>query len=133
MKSGKYDDIIHLPHHVSEKRAPMSMKDRGAQFSPFAALTGYDAAVQEAGRLTEVQMELGEDGVALLDAQLRQLAAQHRPPATITWFCPDSRKAGGSYQCSAGHVLKIDTYSRTVVLEEGPVIPLDSICFIACE
>lgn len=133
MDTGKYEDIIHLPHHVSEKRAPMSMVDRGAQFSPFAALTGYDATVQEAGRLTDAGIELGEDGAAQLDEQLRWLASQHRPLATITWFQPDSRKAGGSFQSSAGHVLKIDTYARTVTMEAGNVIPLDSICYIECE
>lgn len=133
MDTKKYEDIIHMPHHVSEKRAPMSMIDRGAQFSPFAALTGYDATVREAGRLTDSSMELGEDGVLQLDEQLRILAAQHRPQAAITWFCPDSRKAGGSYQSCIGHVLKIDTYARTVTMEEGIVIPLDSICHIECE
>lgn len=133
MDTGKYKDIIHLPHHVSEKRAPMSMVDRGAQFSPFAALTGYDATVQEAGRLTDAGIELGEDGAAQLDEQLRWLASQYRPLATITWFQPDSRKTGGSFQSSAGHVLKIDTYARTVTMEEGNVIPLDSICYIECE
>lgn len=133
MDTGKYEDIIHLPHYVSEKRAPMSMVDRGAQFSPFAALTGYDATVQEAGRLTDAGIELGEDGAAQLDEQLRWLASQHRPLAAVTWFQPDSRKAGGSFQSSVGHVLKIDSYERTLTMEEGNVIPLDSICSIECE
>lgn len=130
MGKGKYDDIIDLPHHVSQKRAPMSMVDRGAQFSPFAALTGYDATVQEAGRLTDAGMVLAEDSICLLDAQLRELASQDRPLVTIRWFCPDSRKDGGSYQNAVGHLRKIDTYSRTVTMEEGTVIPLDSICHI---
>ena len=45
-----YEDILYLPHHVSPKRQPMSMEDRAAQFSPFAALTGYEAAIDAVTR-----------------------------------------------------------------------------------
>lgn len=127
---GKYDDMLHLPHHVSEKRLPMSRIDRAAQFSPFAALTGYDDTIQEAGRLTHASIELGEDGVALVDEKLQQLARQEKSYGTFTWFSPDNRKAGGSYVTAAGCVKKIDAYTRTVLLEDGTVIPLDSICHI---
>lgn len=130
MDNWKYEDIVNLPHHVSAKRAPMSMVDRGAQFSPFAALTGYDATVAEAGRLTDAGVVLAEDSICQIDEQLRMLASQQRPLAAITWFCPDSKKDGGSYQNSVGHVLKIDTYNRTLTMEDGTVIPLDSICHI---
>ena len=130
MDSWKYEDIVNMPHSVSSKHAPMSMVDRGAQFSPFAALTGYDATVQEAGRLTQAGIVLAEDSICQLDAQLRQLASQERPLAAITWFSPDSKKEGGCYQNTVGNVLKIDTYNRTVVMEDGTQIPLDSICHI---
>lgn len=126
----KYDDIIYLPHHVSEKRLPMARGDRAAQFSPFAALTGYDDTIQEAGRLTDSSRELGEDGIAWVDEKLRQLAQQQRPYGEFTWFSPDSKKAGGSYVTVGGYVKKIDTYARTVLLEDGTAIPLDSICHI---
>ena len=56
----KYDDIIHMEPPVSVKRGRMSMIDRGAQFSPFAALVGYDAAIRETARLTEERTELTE-------------------------------------------------------------------------
>ena len=133
MSTDKYADIIHLPHHVSEKRAPMSMVDRGAQFSPFAALTGYDAVVQEAGRLTDADIELAEDSISQLDRQLRWLAGQYMPMAEVTWFCPDDKKQGGSYRSSVGHVVKIDKFTRILTMEDGTMIPLDSIYCINCE
>ena len=58
--SHEYDDIIDLPHHVSAERPHMPMTDRAAQFSPFAALTGYDAAIVETARLTDEKRELRE-------------------------------------------------------------------------
>ena len=125
-----YSDIIHLPHFVSTRHAPMPMVDRGAQFSPFAALTGYDATIEEAGRLTDAGVELGADVVALLDEMLRWLSTREEPLATLTWFAPDSWKEGGSYRTVTGH---IDTYARVVLLTEGESIPLDSICHIESE
>lgn len=58
--SGPYDDIIHLSRPVSARHRPMSMTARAAQFSPFAALTGYEAAVQETARLTDPRAQLDE-------------------------------------------------------------------------
>ena len=68
---GKYDDIIHLPHPVSTKHARMSRIDRAAQFSPFAALTGYDAVITETGRLTDSSVELDESRKEVLNERLR--------------------------------------------------------------
>ncbi len=127
---GKYDDILHLPRHVSEKRLPMCRADRAAQFSPFAALSGYDDTIQEAGRLTRSSMELGEDGIALVEEKLQQLARQQRPYGEFTWFVVDSKKSGGDYVSAGGYVKKIDTYDRRILLEDGTAIPLDSICYI---
>lgn len=125
----KYDDILNLPHHVSPKRAHMSMVDRGAQFSPFAALTGYDAVIQETARLTEMPAELDEDAQAALDAKLRRLrdAADSHPEVTITCFQPDDRKEGGACVRVTGQVKKIDSYAQVIVLTDNQVIPIDRI------
>ena len=131
----KYDDIIHLPRPVSGKRSPMSNYDRAAQFSPFAALTGYDAVIAESGRLTDQCIELDEGGKALLDEQLQRIQAHlaQQPLVKFRIFCPDNRKAGGAYAHIAGHVKKIDPVSRCVVLTEGNVLPIDRIYGIECD
>ena len=125
-----YDDIIHLPHHVSGKHPQMAMIDRAAQFSPFAALTGYDAAIQETGRLTDDFVELEEDDKAVLDQRL-QYFLQHReeyPTVTVTYFCPDTRKTGGSYRQAVGQIKRVDVYRRVLILTDGTELPLDHIC-----
>ena len=116
----KYDDIIHLPRPVSEKRARMSMIDRGAQFSPFAALVGYDAAIAETARLTDFQLELTESAKLELNEQLRILAetAREHPEVNVLWFLPDERKSGGSYLRTRGRVKKVDAYREVLVLEK---------------
>ena len=125
----KYDDIINLPRPVSKKRSPMSNYDRAAQFSAFAALTGYDAVIEETARLTDTQIELDEGGKALLDEQLQAIRERlsENPEVKLRVFCPDSRKQGGSYEEITGHVKKIDPVSRILVLTEGNVIPIDRI------
>lgn len=131
----KYDDIIHLPHHVSPKRSPMSLYDRAAQFSPFAALTGYDGVIAETGRLTQTEIELDEGGKALLDEKL-QLIREHihaQPRVMVTCFRPDGRKAGGEYVQICGHVKKIDEYQGALLLREGQVIPLRQIYGVECD
>ncbi len=117
---GKYDDIIHLPRPVSEKRARMSMLDRGAQFSPFAALVGYDAAIAETARLTDFQLELTEGAKAALNDILRQIAesVRQRPAVSVLWFLPDERKSGGAYVRTRGRVKKVDAYREMLVLED---------------
>lgn len=133
--SGKYDDIIDLPRPVSRKRAGMSNYDRAAQFSPFAALTGYDGVIQETGRLTDSRIELGEDGKHLLDEKLRYLR-QHigeRPCVTVTYFQPDERKQGGAYVNVEGRLLKMDGYRNTLTLEDGKEIAIDAVLDISCE
>ena len=130
----RYDDIIHLPRPVSKKRSPMSNFDRAAQFSPFAALTGYDAVIAETGRLTDMQIELDEGGKALLDEKL-QIIREHleeQPEVRLTVFCPDSRKSGGAYETITGNVKKIDPVARILVLTGGEVIPIDRIYGIEC-
>lgn len=126
---GKYDDIINLPHHTSPKRPRMSMIDRAAQFSPFAALTGYDAAVKETARLTDQRMELDEYAKAALDERL-QIIQDHlseMPEVTITYFQPDDRKAGGAYLSVTGSIKKIDAYEKCVVMIDKQKIPIEEI------
>ena len=125
--SGKYDDIIDLPHPTSQNHPRMSLHDRAAQFSPFAALTGYDDVIVETGRLTDRQTVLAEGAEAELDEKLRQLEARlpDRPTVIITYFQPDYRKAGGSYQEAVGAVKKIDQCHRVILMTDGREIPMD--------
>ncbi len=127
--TNRYDDIIDLPHPTSRKHPRMSQLDRAAQFSPFAALTGYESAVRETARLTEIRIELEEDELAALDEKLRlALAWADDPPVvSITYFQPDPRKAGGAYVTTQGQIQKLDTHRRQIVLRDGREIPADEI------
>ena len=120
--------MLALPHHVSRKHPPMSLHDRAAQFSPFAALTGYEDAIEETARLTEQRVELDEEAKSRLNHRLEQLLLlpQH-PEASVTYFQPDERKSGGAYVTRAGLLKKIDTYERSIRLEDGFLIPLDEL------
>jgi len=134
-KTHPYEDIINLPHPRSSRHAPMSMVDRGAQFSPFAALVGYDAAIQETARLTDSPVELDESSKAVLDEKLRLLKdeAAAQPEVTVTWFRPDERKAGGAYVNTVGRVRKIDAYRCSIWMEDGTEIDFESIVGIEGE
>ncbi len=125
----RYDDILHLPHHVSRSHPHMPETDRAAQFSPFAALTGYREAIGETGRQTEERMELNEDMLFILDEKLRMLQEQipaHRA-VSITYFLPDKRKEGGTYITVHGCIKKIDRYQQVVRMQDGTEIPLPDI------
>ena len=126
---GKYDDIIHLPHHVSNTRAHMPMLDRAAQFMPFRALTGYEDAVHETARHTVEKIELTEDEKTVLDVKLQRLADDlaNQPLVTLTWFQPDKRKAGGAYVTTTGQVKKIDDFEGALILLSGESIPVEDI------
>jgi len=130
--SGKYDDILNLPHHVSATRPRMPAADRAAQFAPFAALTGYDAAVKETARLTDAQLELDEYEKEALNDKLRVIDEnlESAPEVTITYFLPDGKKAGGAYVTASGTVKKIDEYERFVIMDGGRRIPIDEIAGI---
>ena len=127
--SHKYDDIINLPHHVSKKHPQMSLHDRAAQFSPFAALTGHKAAINETARLTDEKQILSEDVIAKLNEQLNLIKENigTNPIVTITSFVPDDRKSGGAYISNTGVVKKINEYNHTVVLTDKTVIPIEQI------
>ena len=133
--SGRYDDIIDLPHPVSQRHPQMPLADRAAQFSPFAALTGLDAALQETARLTDQRITLDEYEQAELDKMLQALreAAPQHPAVEITYFQPDARKAGGQYVTSVGHVKRIAEYEQQLILTEGTSIPLAEIIAAAMQ
>lgn len=126
---GQYDNIINLPHHVSATRPQMSMLERAAQFSPFAALTGYDTAIKETGRLTDEKIEIGEEALTFLNMKLQLLVdnLDDKPEVTFTYFKPDERKSGGAYVDVTGTVKKVDDYERQIVMHNGTKIPLDDI------
>ena len=127
--TGPYDDIIGLPHPVSASRPRMSALGRAAQFSPFAALTGYEDAVKEAARFTDERVDLDEGAKAALNERLRMIQEQpdDRPQVSITYFKPDDKKAGGAYITAKGCVKKIDEYEKIVVMEAGVRIPINDI------
>ena len=127
--NGNYDDIIDMPHHKSERHARMSMYDRAAQFSPFAALTGYDAEIAETARLTDSRIELTEEEKEILDTKLRR-AEETKQPVCITYFVPDSRKSGGAYVDAIGQVKKIDSIDGMVRLVDGGEILIEDIFMI---
>ena len=128
----KYNEIMGLPHHVSKTRPQMPMSDRAAQFAPFAALTGYDAAIKETGRLTDERIELDVEALSALDMkyQLLMEALDEAPEVTITYFQPDERKAGGKYVSAVGTVKKIDDFERRITMRDGTRIPMDDVLSI---
>ena len=124
-----YDDIINLPHHVSSTRPQMSMIDRAAQFSPFAALTGYDAAIKETGRLTDEKIELDEEALSNLNMKFQILFEKldEQPDIAITYFKPDETKSGGAYLTTTDKIKKIDEYERIITTANGTKIPMDDV------
>lgn len=124
-----YDDIILLPHPVSARHPQMPLADRAAQFSPFAALTGHEAAIRETARLTDSLVELEESGMEQLDRQLQLIrdALARQPEVEVTYFRPDERKSGGAYATVRGRVKKIEEYEGRLVFADGTAIPLENI------
>ena len=129
---GNYDDIIDLPPHISETHPPMSRADRAAQFSPFAALTGYDAAVRETARVTERRIELDEGVKAELNARLNCILEHlsEHPQVSITYFMPDEKKSGGAYRTVTGAVRKLDGFAKTLTLVDGTVVPMEEMVHV---
>ena len=131
----RYDDLLDLPHHVSVTHPHMSLYDRAAQFAPFKALTGYEDDVEETARLTDRRVELDADSIARLDARLRLLEERLAdvPTVSVTYFQPDERKDGGSYETVTGVVKKIDAVKRVLILWDRQQIPIEDICGIEGE
>ena len=128
----KYQDIIQMPHPVSKVHPQMSLYERAAQFSPFAALTGHDAAIRETERQTEEWHELEEDQKEELDEKLSELLQKpdENQKLSIRYFVPDERKKGGAYKTIQGYMKKIDTSERVIILKDGTRIRADAILSI---
>lgn len=133
--SGPYDDMIDLPHPTSKKHPRMSIRDRAAIFSPFAALSGHGAAIAETARLTDPRMELDEDTKAELDRRQAMLLEhiEEQPEVTVTWFQPDERKEGGAYLTVTGRLKKLDKIRRVLVLTDGTKILLANVVELESE
>ena len=133
--TGPYDDIINLPHHESPTRPRMPRENRAAQFSPFAAVVGHDAAIKETGRLTDKRIELGESSIAELDMKLLMLAdlIDEHLEISVTYFLPDEKKEGGAYVTVTGAVKKIDDVQRVILFMDGKCIAITDIMEIECE
>ena len=125
----EYDDIIDLPRPKS-KHEPMPMSDRAAQFSPFAALTGYSDAIDETARLTDRRIELSEEESAELDYRQQYLSTLDSPTVTVTYFVSDERKTGGAYVTHTGTLKRIDEIERTMVFNDGVRMPIAEIISI---
>ena len=138
-----YEDILRLPHHVSTAHPQMSLLNRAAQFSPYAALVGFGDVIAETSRLTDRKAELSEAEMALLDQKLTALdgavRAGRHPAVSVEYFVPDPRKEGGAYREYAGRVRNIDPAERAVVFlaengrSRGKAIPIDDISAIRGE
>lgn len=122
----KYDDIINLPHHVSETRTPMPMENRAAQFAPFAALTGHDDAIAETARLTSAKHELSPAESEKLSRKLHY-ALEKEAVITITHFQPDTHKQGGSYRQITGKIKKISQPENLLILTDRRSVPIPDI------
>ena len=137
IEKNPYADIIHLPHHKAANRPHMSLYDRAAQFSPFAALVGFDGVIAETGRLTDRRVELPESEKVLLDQKLTLIddviQDGHHPEITVMFFVADPLKEGGEYQEYIGKVRKVDAVERTIVFlaangrSAGKRVPIDDV------
>lgn len=132
-ETNKYQDIIHLSRPRSQRHPPMSAHDRAGQFSPFAALTGFEAAIAETQRLTDSRITLEEGAKELLDQRMQEILEriETQPMVQILWFRYDPRKTGGEYITHTGQVKKVDTYNRQMLFTDGSAVPLEEIFSIS--
>ena len=135
MNDKNYDDIINLPCPTSKRHLRMAMIDRAAQFAPFAALTGYDDAICETGRLTGTKLDLSDETKERIDIKINYLIdnMEENPEVTITYFVPDKKKAGGEYVTITDRIKKIDQYEHILIMESGVKISLFEILSIESE
>ncbi len=127
--TNSYDDIINLPYPTSKNHPPMSLEARAAQFSPFAALTGHSEAIKETARLTDREIHLDEDMLAILNEKLQSILSGNASNQTvnITYFVSDAKKNGGSYEKISGKIKKIDKYNETIILSDNTKILIKNI------
>ena len=125
-----YEDILYEKRYVSPNRAPMSQADRAAQFSAFAALTGFDGVIRETGRLTDHKVELDETEKLAINQVLQDVLQTpgEQPILCVTWFCPDDRKNGGAFLNYRGKLKKVDMLERMLIFTDGAKIPIDALC-----
>lgn len=125
----KYANIIDLPHHVSKDRPQMSMYQRAAQFAPFAALTGHNAAICEIARLTDKRVELSESECEMLNQKITLLLAHlnEHPYVSITYFSPDPHKEGGQYITHTGHISSWNEYEQRITFDDATQVKTDEI------
>lgn len=129
-KSDKYNDIINLPHHVSEKHVRMTIEERSAQFAPFSALTGYDDVIKETARETNSRIEINEEQKTILNKKIafnKKKKIHNKPKIAVTYFIPDVKKDGGKYIEVTENVVKIDEYDRKIILENGEEVQIEEI------
>lgn len=129
----QYDDIINLPHHISNKHPQMSLYARSAQFAPFAALTGYEEAVKETARETNERIDIEDELKSILDGKLEIILEQikNHPEISITYFIADTKKDGGEYVTVTGLVKKVDLYNQYIYLVDNTEIPINEIIDIS--
>ena len=128
MYTGKYDDIIDLPRHVSPSRGGMKMCDRAAQFAPYAALTGYGDKIAEEARMTRERIELCEDRCEQISLALAYAFSPGAPKtADVTYFVPDGIKSGGEYRRTRARLVRIDEFSGTLILDSGEKVSIADI------
>ena len=132
MSNEKYQNIIGMSHHISPTRPRMSRLDRAAQFAPFAALVGYDDAIDETARLTDCKLILEQEQIDRIDEKIQYLRdhPEHEPTVTVVYFVPDQRKQGGAYLRVTGRVKKIDAIEKRLVMQDGKKIPMGDIYHI---
>ena len=125
-------ELLEMERPVSARHAPMRRCDRAAQFAPFAALSGFDETVQEAGRLTQAQIELAENEREALNDALVRLAARlpEQPEVRLTYFQPDAKKSGGTYRTILTRVRRLDANAQVLVLTDGTRIHFDALLSI---
>ena len=130
---GKYDDIINLPHHVSKLHPQMSLVNRAAQFSPFAALSGYEDAIDETARLTDAEVELSEGSIQEINEKVRYLMEHltDHDEITILYFIPDEKKAGGRYSSVTGEIKKVREFEQEIEMMDGTIIAIKRILSIS--
>ena len=130
---GKYDDIINLPHSDSKKHQRMSLENRAAQFSPFAALTGHNEAIKETERLTDQKIELEEDAITDINRTLMWIKdnIKNKPEVVVTYFVPDYKKSGGKYITATVNIVKVDEIENKLVTDDGFKISVHNILDIA--
>ena len=131
----RYKDIIHLQYPKSNAYPRRPMSERACQFSPFAALTGYDEAIEEEARLTDSRVLLSEDEKKELGEKLRFLKEniEKTPEVCVSFFVPDEKKRGGRYLIAKGKIRKIKDYEQELLMESGETIGFCDILYIDCD